>query len=113
MVEMYPIFNLKNPVLTAYYHYLSFLCVFFLLFCLLLFFVFFKRKINNNRKILFQYEISPCIIIGMNLNKNECDMFPVQQIISTSIGAICTALLMVEKKKQRIYFHYNKLLFFF
>jgi len=36
----------------------------------------------------------------MNLNKNECAMFPVQQIISTSIGAICTALLMVEKKNK-------------
>lgn len=29
--------------------------------------------------------------------KNECAIFPVQQIISTSIGAMCTALLMVER----------------
>jgi hypothetical protein len=35
-------------------------------------------------------------IIGMSLNKNECAVFPVQQIIATSIGAMCTALLMVE-----------------
>lgn len=28
--------------------------------------------------------------------KNECAIFPVEQIISTSIGAMCTALLMVE-----------------
>ena len=33
----------------------------------------------------------------MSVTKNECVIFPVQQIISTSIGAICTALLMVEK----------------
>lgn len=31
-----------------------------------------------------------------NKDKNECLIFPVQQIISTSIGAMSTALLMVE-----------------
>ncbi|UJR09288.1 hypothetical protein I4U23_013531 [Adineta vaga] len=30
----------------------------------------------------------------MSTNKNECVVFPVQQIIATSIGAMCTALLM-------------------
>jgi hypothetical protein len=34
----------------------------------------------------------------MSWNKNECVLFPTQQIIATSIGAMCTALLMVEKE---------------
>jgi len=39
-------------------------------------------------------------IIDMSVKKNECMIFPVHQIISTSIGAMCTALLMVERKKK-------------
>ena len=35
-------------------------------------------------------------------NKNECKLVPVQQIISTSIGAMCTALLMTPFDVVRI-----------
>jgi len=40
-------------------------------------------------------------IIEMSVKQNECMIFPVHQIISTSIGAMCTALLMVEKEKKK------------
>ncbi len=42
----------------------------------------------------------------MSVKKNECMIFPVHQIISTSIGAMCTALLMVERKKNRVDFFF-------
>jgi hypothetical protein len=45
-------------------------------------------------------------IIEMSVKQNECMIFPVHQIISTSIGAMCTALLMVEKEKKRIGFFF-------
>ena len=35
----------------------------------------------------------------MNSEKNKSMIFPVRQILSTSVGAMCTALFMVEIMK--------------
>lgn len=38
-----------------------------------------------------------------NSTYHECLFFPVQQIISTSIGAMCTAMMMVRRDLLLIY----------
>ncbi|CAF1439780.1 unnamed protein product [Adineta steineri] len=40
--------------------------------------------------------------IGMSIQKNDCALFPGQQIIATSVGAMCTALLMTPFDVVRI-----------
>ena len=61
-------------------------------------------------------------IVGMNNHTNECSIFPVQQIMSTSLGAMCTALFMVEdilflfsnkrkKKDENAIFRHHLMLF--
>jgi hypothetical protein len=94
MLAISPDFDLRKPGI----HSLSSLFILFFCFHLDYYLIFFfERKINHKRKIFFShYQLSPDII-GMSLQKNECAIFPVQQIIATSIGAMCTALLMVEK----------------
>jgi hypothetical protein len=59
-----------------------------------------KIKKNIINISLFIFNIKS--IDMTDVNKNECMIFPVQQIISTSIGAMCTALLMTPFDVVRI-----------